>query len=1099
MMGKRSFLFHRLMIALGCALLVVPIGPRHLAAADNKATEDLILQAQTYRKNNQADSAIALARRALITGGGDSILIVINDLLGWGYLQRGDYDACDSAWSWALRTRENSSQPEDSVHGALLANMGSLFFMQAKYAEAEPYYSRALDVKRAVFGENHLQTAIGMGNLAAAFSGQFKYPQAEPLYQKALAILEIKLGPDHVKVATTLRNLAIALAANRKYDEAEKAYKRAIPLYEKNFGLESEGLANVLDNLAVLYVNLGRYQEAETFDQRALAIREKILGPDHPDVALNYSNVGAIYYMKGMYWEAIPYLEKALAIRKKILPPDDPDLATSLSNLSGVLGDAGRFDEALTLQRQALAIEEKVLKPDDPLIAISLQDLGVLYFDMKRYAEAEPIFKRALAIREKVYGPDDQNSARSLDNLAGNYLGQGRFAEARKLESRAVQIMEKSFGTDHPDVAMFQYHLGNICSAQGDYLKAESLYTISLATREKTLAPVHPYMAMNIVALAESFAASGDFAHSLPYYQKFLASRKTLFSYAFAFSSEQQKLNWVSRFPLIQQSLLSVALADGKDESRKAAFDMVLQGKSLVIDALTAERKAAYCTHDSTVVRDLDQRNIFSTAIARLAIASIQSDLSAAQRDSLQALSHQLDSLDVDLIQRCAGYKDVLADKNASLAAITAALPTGAALWEFLKYAPFHFRKNDIDEDKLEAPRYLAFTLTAEGTVTMRDLGDAQKIDSLIMAGRKIMDNAGSRLYTSSAAGLEDSLRQIDGTLFSILGAPLIAQLGSRTDIFISPDGMLNLWPFEIMPLADGKYMVEKYRLSYVSSGRDLVKFAAGRPSEGSAVVIADPDFSAPGVLPLQALKKDSMVPSVAISYMPPEPARGTPDCIGSGFAPLRHTREEAAAVAAALVQNGRFDVRTYYGQDATEEMVKAIASPTVLHFATHGFYCPLPDSASSGILDNPLLHSGIALVGANRVADHQAIDHSGNEDGILTAFEVSGLDLTGTELVTLSACETGIGQTSSGEGVFGLRRAFFHAGAKSIVSSLWKTPDSETAELMIGFYAHWLGGMTKRDALRQSELDMLAKCRKERGNGYPLFWGGFVLAGNPN
>jgi CHAT domain-containing protein len=230
------------------------------------------------------------------------------------------------------------------------------------------------------------------------------------------------------------------------------------------------------------------------------------------------------------------------------------------------------------------------------------------------------------------------------------------------------------------------------------------------------------------------------------------------------------------------------------------------------------------------------------------------------------------------------------------------------------------------------------------------------------------------------------------------------------------------------------------------------------------------------------------------------EPSRGVSGCLDNRFNPLPYSREEARSVGKTLTKKAKLNVDSYYGGDALEEVLKGMSRPPrVLHLATHGFFCQDLDFTEKRMSENPLLRSGLAFSGANRVIDESQKIDSQTEDGILTAFEASGLNLVGTDLVTLSACETGVGEVKNGEGVYGLRRAFQCAGARTIVMSLWKVPDEETCKLMDDFYENWLSGQTKKEALRQAALKILSNRRAKSKSTHPLFWGGFVLLGDPD
>ena len=333
-------------------------------------------------------------------------------------------------------------------------------------------------------------------------------------------------------------------------------------------------------------------------------------------------------------------------------------------------------------------------------------------------------------------------------------------------------------------------------------------------------------------------------------------------------------------------------------------------------------------------------------------------------------------------------------------------------------------------------------------------------------------------------------LAAITKPLYESVFEPLEKHLNGSTRILISPDGSLNLLPFELLACSDNKNVIEKYEISYLSSGRDLLK--PDKPQIAPtqyAVTISDPDFfnqTRPSGVSLAQQAEGTA--SLA--------ARGPSDrasCLNNLFRPLPFTGEECQVVSRLLSQRSNLKVRDYSAAEASEAVLKNLPNPpNVLHLATHGYYC-----ANMG--DNPLLYSGLVFAGANNMVTGEAGLEEGVEDGILTALEASGLNLMGTDLVVLSSCQSGAGEVVSGEGVYGLRRAFQHAGARTVIMSMFDIPDQAAASCMELFYRNWTAGATKSQALRQASLSLLDERRKEHGVAHPMYWGGFILVGDPN
>ena len=319
-----------------------------------------------------------------------------------------------------------------------------------------------------------------------------------------------------------------------------------------------------------------------------------------------------------------------------------------------------------------------------------------------------------------------------------------------------------------------------------------------------------------------------------------------------------------------------------------------------------------------------------------------------------------------------------------------------------------------------------------------------------------------------------------------------------------SPDGDLALLPFEVLPTDNGGYLIDEYQISYLSAGRDLLRFTSTPVAQHApALVVADPDFD---------LRSDADLPSGATGDFEKEPAgRRSHDLDRGGrFERLPGTAIEGERIAALL------QVQPLVGSVALDARVKAFHSPFILHMATHGFFLPdqpppprekplveealdMPEASSGNRLErlarrhieNPLLRSGLVLAGANTWSWGGSLPEEA-EDGLLTAEDVASMDLSDTAMVVLSACETGLGQVHLGEGVFGLRRAFALAGARTLVMSLWKVPDRQTQKLMVDFYGRILADQPRADALREAQMALKGQCP------HLHYWGAFICQGDP-
>ena len=386
-----------------------------------------------------------------------------------------------------------------------------------------------------------------------------------------------------------------------------------------------------------------------------------------------------------------------------------------------------------------------------------------------------------------------------------------------------------------------------------------------------------------------------------------------------------------------------------------------------------------------------------------------------------------------------------------------------------------------------ETADYVALILTSETPTapTLVKLGDAKALE-----GAPIEDYR-------RRAGLSEDLAVSQPSFYEAFWKPLESTLNGKQRIYISPDGVLNQVALGVVPAPDGRPLIEKYDLWLVSSTKDILRERRTSAAD-TAVLVGAPQFD------LDEAKQRDLAQSLYKKETGAQPVLAAStsglrsgDLQRGGLTPLPGAKLELQQVSSLLSEH-HWQVEVYSGEDALEETVKRVQGPRVLHVATHGFFLSDEERVKGGHptgAEDPMLRSGLFFAGADR-AKSGVPSSPDLDDGVLTAYEASGLNLQGTELVVLSACQTGQGEVKNGEGVFGLRRALQEAGAESVLMSLWAVQDRETRELMTLFYDKWLSGMDKHAALRAAQLEMRRRVKTRYGHDLPNYWGGFVLVG---
>jgi CHAT domain-containing protein len=801
--------------------------------------------------------------------------------------------------------------------------------------------------------------------------------------------------------------------------------------------------AERLSKLAGKLSGEGSFREAVPLAEQSLAIWEKTLGPGHPKVAQSLRSLAWLYQSQGEYEKAEPLLVRALDIFEKTLGPTHPDVASSLNHLAELYAGQGAYAKAEPLLVRARDILEKTLGPMHPEVARSLNHLAEVYAGQGAYAKAEPLLVRARDILEKTLGPTHPEVARSLNHLAELYKAQGAYAKAEPLLVRALNIKEKALGPVHPDVAVSLAQLAAVYEAQGAYGRAEPLHRRTLDLKEKALGPTHPAVADSLNHLAALYRAQGAYARAVPLEQRAAEVREAQLRAELSRLSPSRERSLMALLRGETERIVSLH-ADSMPANPQAlelALTTVLRRKGRALDA-SVDNQARLRAHLSAPLREkLDQlaraRTELSTRLRSPADPRAPKDRDTA----IATLRARIDELEAVLSAASAEF--LVPSEPVTLAKIRAALPRDAALVEFVRYHRFDARQASHG---WQEEHYVAYLVTAQGPPQWVALGKAAPIDAAVDAVLAAMPNDGSPEAARAA------LQRLDVLVF----APIRTRLANVSHVILAPDGKLNLVPFEALLDPQGHYELEQRLMSYVTTGRDLLRLAAPHAPRSPAVIVAAPEFG-----PL---------PSAASSS-------------AASFAPL------PGALAEATDLQSYFPHPPLTGGKATKQALSALTGPAILHVATHGFYTRAPITPPTGLLPPPsddpaedLDRAGLAMAGANQGAG-----------GIVTAREIAGFDWWGTQLVVLSACETGVGAVASGDGVYGLRRALLLSGAESQVVSLWNVDDLSTRELMRDYYGELARGTGRAEALRQAQLRLMRQPRY----AHPSFWAAFIPAGD--
>jgi CHAT domain-containing protein/Tfp pilus assembly protein PilF len=1055
-----------------------PDNPK-VAMALNGLAALYVRQAKYAQAEQPYQRALAILEKALGPGNPDrpELVPALNNLADL-YVREGKDAQAEPLYQRILAIYEKAFGPDHldrpEVAGAL-NHLGDVYLRQEKYAQAGPLYQRVLGMYEKALGPNDPTLAYELSSLALVYLQTGKYADSEALYQRALSILEKVRGPEHPDVAQALNNLADLYREEGRYTDAEALYRRALGIREKALGPDDPDVAHTLNNLGVLFTDEGRYDQAESFLQRSQRIIEKALGPESAEVGADLNNLATVYVHEGKFAEAEPLLQRSQQIVEKVFGLDNPIVAKNLNNLAELYEKQGKFAAAEPLLKRSLSIREKAEGPDHPDVAAALANLAQLYQDQNKYAEAKPLYLRALSIEEKALGPDHPTLATTYQNVAVFLMQEGSFAQAEVFYRKSLAINEKILGPDHPEVGSNLDGLALVYGDEGKYDAAEPLHLRAIRIKENAFGPDHPEVGLALMNLAEMYDDQGKYALAEPVYSRANDNLFHQFQYSFTYMTEQDRLSFLDKVSNNFQAYFSFVHRFHAQDPQLigSMYNLLLWEKGFVAGSVANMRRQVEASGDTQALTLLAQLTEERTQIA--ALLNVQPANSELWRKQVEQLEAEANDIEKALVARSSAFAERKKLERATWQQVRDALKPGEAAVEFARFR-YH------DKQWTGASYYAALVVTRDSKDHPQYifLGDDKQIESDAIAHFQHSLQIRGFLVQPEAA--------VPGPhAYDLIWKPLDAVLAGIARIDLSPDGGLNELPLGIIPTPDGKLLMEKYDLRLVSSTRDILR-------------------SAPPRAAIARLALPARVPEHPTSPIVLTGLQSRGDSSSATLPALPGTGQEVSAIA-TLMQKQGWKIAVYTGDEALKTVVEQTSSPRVIHLATHGFFLPdqqikpQQSGAASGqtqpsALDDPMLRSGLYFAAADRTLAGKP-SSPGLDNGVLTALEAGNLNLTGTRLVVLSACDTGQGDVKNGEGVFGLRRALEEAGAESVLMSLWSVPDKETLELMQRFYAKWLAGAEIHQALKEAQLEMRDQVKLAHdGKDLPYYWGAFVLVG---
>jgi CHAT domain-containing protein/uncharacterized protein YjgD (DUF1641 family) len=955
-----------------------------------------------------------------------------------------------------------------------LNNLAVAYQAVGRLDGALPLSEKAYRLRLQVLGEKHSNTLTSLNNLANIYQAVGRLDEALPLFEKAYSLFRQVLGEKHSNTLTSLNNLASIYQAVGRLDEALPLYEKAYKLCLQALGETHPDTLTSLNNLAGIYQVVGRLDEALPLSEKAYSLFRQVLGEKHSVTLQSLNNLAGIYQVVGRLDEALPLFEKAYGLRLQVLGKTHPDTLQSLSNLAGIYDSVGRLDEALPLLEKAYRLHLQILGETHPDTLKSLNNLAGIYDSVGRLDEALPLSEKAYRLRLQVLGETHPATLKSLNNLALIYQALGRLDEALPLYEKGYTLFWQVLGETHPDTLISLNNLAFIYQAIGRLDEALPLYEKAYKLRLQALGETHPDTLTILNNLAIAYAEQGDLAKSIDYLEQLVMGAESL---------RRSQLSVYNRRSIFTQyigSYFDLSQIYFLQNNYQAAFHTAEKTKArTLLESIAFKLALQQVNFTAEEHKKIEQQQTQLASLDTQIAETGELDERTRLREKKHALLEQITVFHEDLKQRYPAFASLIEAEIITAEKGRKLLPENALFISYVQDPTTH--------------QLLVFTLDHTGKLHAHNLGVITGLAQTLSLYREALGTTiqGLRQKGKSVWQLADGsfvlgnkpsrdkkphrIRQVDQIsryLAEKLLRPIAEQLKTKKHLIFSPSGGLAQIPFETLIL-DNQPLIAQHKISYAQSLSTFAllkkREAAYQELKGRQTLFAmgNPRYHAPKSPPkncdVRALDVDLDTLSRGNNYK----------------AALRHannwcnlpgTQKELDTLKALYP-----DSTIYQQADASEAKLqslnKDLSRYQYLHFATHGFLHPQTWALSALVLDQ-----------LNTTDEH---------DGYLTAVEWIGYQLK-SDLMVMSACQTGLGKTVSGEGIMGLPYALYLAGNKNTLMTLWKVDDAITAEFMRRFFTKVNNGLSHIQAL----VDTKREFRQEKAYQNPMYWAAFVLYG---
>jgi CHAT domain-containing protein len=1024
---------------------------------------------------------------------------------------------------------------------------------QKKYTDAEAYLKTSVEIKEELLGKNVPEAHLARLQLADFYLDYTnKLQDAHKIYTESyLAVVSKEIAPWHFRQLDILNHLALLYELTDKYDQASLTLERASDVARTKFSPEYGLYGEQLIKSANLRMKIGQYEKAEEDLNAGLKVLDNLRKEDKwkPSLVRAIETQAKLFGLKGLFSEAEDNLDRSARIIRKADSDLNIDELSTAQELSSLFIQLGRYSDTEPILDALILEYEKIFGLQSIRLIEPLLNKGYLALAIGDYTEADKLGQRCYQIALPVYTENSTKIAPIQRLLSDIYYTIGDYPRAEEYLTKAVKTQQSQFGAEHIEVAKSLAQLGLIRFANGEdpkaiekvltqsrdiigkrlgkdnpqyaeilksvamvylsngkfdlafqslrqaeaiwrdktgsknnikaasiyaltgdvyyqqknYSKAEEFYNKGKDIFEKNFNRNHPEFVRVLSKLAKVFYMRKEYKNAKKNIEEALANYETYIKQFFPALTEREKAKYWNTIKgdfEFYSTLAFGQLEDFRDLSGKV-YNFQLLTKALLLSSSIKVRERILSSKDDALISS------FNTWTKKKELLTSALSMSTAQLQEngidANALNSEVEKLEKEIGEKSELFGASFENKRITYENVQKSLGQNEAAVEIIRFRHF-------DHTFTDSVVYIALYVKA---------GNARPKVIELPHGHN-MESRYFKYYRNCIIN-----RIPDVASYKVFWEPIQREIGQYSTIFISPDGVYNQLNLEAIPTPDGRYVIDNSNIVIVSNTKDLyLKIQKAKALTNAKTKTKNRNKN----------KTKTPVPSNATMF-------GNPFFYASSagekaFPQLPGTEKEIRELDDLLKQKG-WTTQEYTENDANEEKIKALNNPRIFHIATHGFYSPTVNrseletltESEAELAENPLMKSGLLLTGGGDIFAKTAFNYN-MESGVLTAHEAMNLNFDQTDLVVLSACETGLGEISHGEGVYGLQRAFLVAGAKVLIMSMFKVDDAATQKLILNFYKKW----TNSGNMRLSFVEAKKELRMEYPQ--PYYWGPFMMIG---